>query len=329
MLAFLENPRRAPRLLARCWAAVTSARGAFDAETEDVGAMGCRLSSPRVVSAGEPILLRLYAQGLSDGLRVPARIAWTSLVHPWRLGVAFDPDARRSTEAWIGRLLEATPGLPASPRVPARIAFRAGVWLGPPPRFVVDLSPEELELLRAIGAGTTVGDLHQRFHQQWTTLQPAFFSLLARRLATLQRGGSVHPIAWRALLREPARAASGAPPARRQTELPTAFAPLARSHARPAALAPPLRSDARLADFAPPMIQPDAWRADPAPPPASTDPFWIGRRSPEAEALYARALERLARNQSTVARTLLLQAARVAPGDPGIAAALVRAERKA
>ncbi len=290
MLAFLENPRRAPRLRARCWAAVTSARGAFDAETEDVGAIGCRLSSPRFVNPGEPILVRLYAQGLRDGLRVPARIAWTSQVSPWRLGVAFDPDARATTQEWLDRLLEIAPGIPASPRVPERIALRAGVWLGPPPRLMVDLSADELELVRAIGEGTTVGALHARYRQRWTTLQPAFFSLLARRLATLQRGASVHPVSWKHLLPEPSRPGPGA--------------------------------------FSPPMLQPEAWSVA-SPRPGGADPFWLGRRSPEAEALYARALERLARNQSTVARTLLLEAQRVSPGDPGIEAALARAGRKA
>jgi hypothetical protein len=287
---YLENPRRAPRVLARCWAAVTSARGAFDAETEDVAAIGCRLSSPKFVHPGEPILLRLYAQGLRDGLRVPARIAWSSDLSPWRLGVAFDPDARAATQTWFDRLLAEGPEYPAGHGVPARIALRAGVWLGPPPRLVVDLSADELELARSIGAGTTVGALHQRFNGRWKEVQPSFFSLLARRLATLQRGGSVHPAAWKDVLREPAPPDPGA--------------------------------------FAPAMVRPEAWAAEGAPRATATDPFWLGRRSAEAEALYARALERLSRNQSTVARSLLLQAQRVAPDDPGIAAALVRSERK-
>lgn len=297
MLAYLENPRRAQRVLARCWAAVTSARGAFDAETEDVAAIGCRLSSPRLVRPGEPILLRLYSQGLRDGLRVPASIAWASATSPWRLGIAFDPDARKATEAWFGRLVASGFAASAHHRVPHRIAMRAGVWLGPPPRLVVDLSAEELELARAIGEGTTVAALHARFRDRWTALQPAFFSLLARRLATLQRGVSVHPAAWKELLREP----------------------------EPAAPAPPALTPTPLA---PPRARPEAWAAPAPRPRAVTDPFWVGRRSPEAEALYARALERLARNQSTAARTLLLQASRVSPGDPGIAAALARAEGK-
>jgi hypothetical protein len=279
MLDYIENPRRAARVMARCLAAVTAARRTFDAETEDVGAAGCRLSSPRFVHRGEPILLRLYAHGLSDGLRVPARIAWTTDVSPWRLGVAFDADARRTTDAWFARLVQSSPGLRPQPRVPDRIALRSMVWLGPPPRLIVDLSEDQLELVRAIGEGTTLKALHERFHDRWTTLQPTFFSLLAHRRATLQRGASVHPAAWKHVIGE----------------------------------AP------RRATFAPPMLGADAWgrRNDAIPS--------FGGRSPEAEALYARALERLARNQPNVAQTLLRQAARVAPGDPGIAAALARA----
>lgn len=282
MLDYIENPRRAPRVMARCVAAVTAARRTFDAETEDVGAAGCRLSSPRFVHRGEPILLRLYAHGLSDGLRVPARIAWASELSPWRLGVAFDPDARAATDAWFARLVESSPGLRAQPRVPARIALRSMVYLGPPPRLILDLSDEQAELVRAIGEGTTVKALHERFRDRWTTLQPAFFSLLAHRRATLQRGTSVHPAAWKHVLGE-------------------------------------ARADA----FAPPVVSPDAWG------PRNDAVLSFGGRSPEAEALYARALERLARNQPNVAQTILRQAARVAPGDPGIAAALRRATGKA
>jgi hypothetical protein len=279
MLDFIENPRRAPRVMARCLAAVTAGRRTFDAETEDVGAAGCRLSSPRYVHRGDPILLRLYQHGLSDGIRVPGRIAWTSERSPWRLGVAFDRDARLATDAWFARLVAASPGLRAQPRVPARIALRSMVYLGPPPRVIVDLSDEQLELIRAIGEGTTIRALHDRFHERWMALQPVFFALLAHRHLTLQRGTSVHPAAWKRIV-----------------------------------------GDGGAAAFVPAMIAPDAWRRNEA--------VSFGGRSPEAEALYAHALERLARNQLTVARALLAQAARVAPGDPGIAAALARAERK-
>ncbi len=287
MVEFIENPRRAPRVMARCIAAVTAARKTFDAETEDVGAAGCRLYSPRFVHRGDPILLRLYGHGLSDGLRVPARIAWTSEVSPWRLGVAFDRDARPATEAWFARLVASSPGLRAQPRVPDRIALRSMVYLGRPPKVIIDLSEEQLDLVRAIGEGTTVKALHDRFRERWPSLQPAFFALLAHRRATLQRGTSVHPAAWKQVLGD------GAGPG----ALPDGA-------------------------FAPPMVPPDGWARNTALP-------TFGERSPEAEALYARALERLARNQPNVAQTLLRQAARVAPGDPGIAAALARATTKA
>jgi hypothetical protein len=280
MQEYIESPRRAPRVMTRCLAAVTSGRRTFDAETEDVGAAGCRLSSPRFVHRGESILLRLYGHGLSDGLRVHGRIAWTTEVNPWRLGVAFDPGSRGATGAWFARLVASSPRLRAQPRVPDRIALRSTVYLGPPPRLTIDLSEQQLELVRAIGEGTTVQALHDRFRERWAALQPIFFSLLAQRRATLQRGTAVHPAAWRHVLGE----ASG------QHDLPEAFASA-------------------------------AWERNTALPS-------FGGRSPEAEVLYARALERLARNQPNVARTLLRQAAQVAPGDAGIAAALARATMK-
>lgn len=287
---FIENPRRGPRAVARCRAAVTSAGGTFEAETEDIGAAGCRLASPRFVHRGEPIVVRLAHEGVRQGLRVAAHIAWTSELTPWRLGVAFDPDARQTTHGWFERLLADVPGLATFRRVPGRIALGARVYLGPPPRLVVDLTDDERELAVAIGSGITVRDLRARFGQRWPRLQPALFSLLGHRHATFHRGASVSPRAWAGVL--------GVTPG----------------------------------GFAPPMAAPEAWAppaADPPPPgPRALPPeaLWPPERSPEVDELYARALERLARGQLAAARVLLEQAARAAPGDPGIAAALARAE---
>lgn len=295
---FIENPRREPRALARCRAAVVSAAGRFEAETEDVGAAGCRLSSPRFVHRGEPIQLQLSHDHLSDGLGVAASVAWTTEVSPWRLGIAFDPAARRATRRWFNQLLASVPGLAALRRVPARIPTSSMVYLRAPPRLVVDLSADELDLVRAIGIGVTAAALRQEFDSRWPAMQCALFSLLAHQHVTLQRGASVHPAAWSGVLRAAAPARSV-----------------------PAAQAAP--------DFHPPMVEPDAWERTGRVRGARRDAFAMGGRSAEAEALYARALEKLSRGQVAGARVLLQQAARVAPGDAGIEAALVRAAGKA
>jgi hypothetical protein len=238
MREFIQNPRRAPRAPARCRATIVSARGAFEAETEDIGPHGCRLASARLVRRGEPVRLELAHGQVKERLRLHARIAWTSDSAPWRLGVAFDEAAHGEGGRWFELLLSAVPRLSTFQRVPERIPLSAMVYLRAPPRLLVDLSPDELVLLRAIGTGVTVAELGGRMRELWPTLQRGLFSLLAHQHVTLSRGASVHPDAWRRVF--------------------AGYVPSA-----PTARAVPLAAIATRTVIALPMIEPGAWTRDP------------------------------------------------------------------
>src|SRR5512138_3280050 len=156
MAEFITNPRRAPRAPARCRTAVTCPHASFEAETEDIGAYGCQVVSPKGVKRGDAVRLTIANDKLSDPLVVAGRIAWVSAQFPWRVGIAFDEAALPLTSAWFERLVDAHPGMRTLRRLPERIPVEAVVYLGPPPRFVVDFSEDEAAILRAVGSGTRV-----------------------------------------------------------------------------------------------------------------------------------------------------------------------------
>ena len=202
MAEFIQNPRRAPRAPARCLASVVSAQGSFEATTEDVGGHGCQLVSPRLVRRGEPVQLVVAHETVKQPLRVAGRVAWASERAPWRLGIAYDDSAHPQTEAWFEELLAGVPGLSVFKRIPDRIPLDATVYLAAPPRFVVDLTPDEVAVLRALGSGISVAELRSLLRDRWQTALRALFSLLAHQHVTLSRGSSVHPDAWRRILSE-------------------------------------------------------------------------------------------------------------------------------
>ncbi len=202
MAEFITNPRRAPRAPARCRARVAAPGGTFDAETEDVGARGCQVVSPSLVRRGEPIEIILTSEKLPEGLRVTGRVAWVSVQAPWRVGIAFDEAHVPAGERWFERLVAATPGLGAFKRVPEKISLDATVYLGPPPRFLLDFTAEEAALLRAIASGARLDELKARLRDRWPAAQRALFSLLARQAVTLSRGHAAHPDAWKKVLTE-------------------------------------------------------------------------------------------------------------------------------
>ena len=192
---FLKNPRRSTRVQASCSASVTSAVGAFEVATEDISAHGCRIVAPRLVRKGEPINLVLTAPGIKAPLKVNGTVAWTSIAAPWRMGISFDERNHPESTRWFSQLLS-TAGLTRPERAPDRVPLQATVYLGAPPRFVLDVTPAEMALLEEIGTGTTVLELVSKFPEQRAIRERALFSLLAQRLATLTRGVSVHPNAW-------------------------------------------------------------------------------------------------------------------------------------
>jgi hypothetical protein len=200
MAEFIANPRRTPRAPARCHAAVLCGDVRFEAETEDIGAMGCQVVSPRLVRRGQALELIITNEKVEEPLAVKGRVAWVSAQAPWRVGIAFEEASVAPSTRWFQRLVAANPRLSGYQRVPDRIRTDATVYLGPPPRFLVDFTSEEAVLLRAIASGARVDELMARFRDGWPAAQRALFSLIARQAVTFQRGQAVHPDSWKKIL---------------------------------------------------------------------------------------------------------------------------------
>jgi hypothetical protein len=352
MADFVFNPRRAPRAPVRCRVEIAGADGErWTGETEDVGPRGCQIVAPRRRPLGEPLKLTVACEGLPRTLRVDGKVAWISAAEPWRLGVAFaERDASVAVD-WYEALVAKNPALAAYRGVPDRISTDATIFLGPPPRLVVDFTNDEIQVLRCVGSGISVGELRTRLADIWNRAQHALFSLLVRRHLVLARGASVLPTAWRQILSE--------------LEATLAAEELARSSRdRPAEAAvtsaPPPRAPAP-APAAPPPVR--AAMPPPPPPRAATPPpaaspsretrasmrtidaggAWAGHearhdfqgagvgwrsqtrpRSPEADAFLRKATLEAEAGQVESAIGLLRQALQLSPGDPEIAAMLGR-----
>lgn len=281
MAEFIVNPRRVPRAPARCRTHVTSAAGAFDSETEDIGANGCQVIVPRLVRKGDAVELTIGNERVPESLRIRGRVAWVSPQAPWRAGIAFDDPSLRESARWFEKLVASYPGLRELRRVPQRIPADAMVYLGAPPRFLLDFTADEASLLRAIASGARIDELQARLRDRWPGAQRALFSLLARQAVTLTRGQAVHPDAWKRILSEVeaslaveslGRGGDGvaAPP------LPVAT-PVPRPSQAPAAVAPPPRAvPPPAARAVPPAPRPAAPppRASPTPAPGAYAATW-------------------------------------------------------
>jgi hypothetical protein len=265
MAEFIPNPRRAPRAPARCRVAVLSAQGRFEADTEDIGSLGCQIVLPRHVRKGEPIRLVVTNPKLDESLDVTGRIAWASAQAPWRIGVAFDDDSLADSARWFERLITAYPGLGGYRRVPERIRTDAMVYLGPPPRFLLDFTADEAMLLRAIASGARVDELMARLRDGWPAAQRALFSLIARQAVTLQRGQAVHPDSWKNILHDVEASLAVESLGSTAPEVAASSAPLARAPEAPAPRAPAPAQSAAASGAAthgsatpPPMARPGA-----------------------------------------------------------------------
>jgi PilZ domain len=239
MAEFIVNPRRAPRAPVRCYAAVRCGEERFETETEDVGSMGCQVVSPRLVCQGSPVELVLTNEKIDEPLEATGHVAWVSAQAPWRVGIAFEDRCVARSARWFDRLVAAYPALAGYGRVPDRIRTDAIVYLGPPPRFVVDFTSEEAALLRAIASGARIDELMARLREDWPAALRALFSLIARHAVTFQRGRAVHPDSWKRILTEVE--ASLAVESLGQVR-PGLRAPPAPSAAHPSAMPPPIAS---------------------------------------------------------------------------------------
>ncbi len=353
MAEFIVNPRRAPRAPARCRAAVVAPQGWFEAETEDIGSMGCQVVAPKLVRKGDVVQLVVTNVKLEEPLKVNGRVAWVSPQPPWRAGIAFDGGGLKESARWFDRLVGAYPGLGGYRRVPDRIRADATVYLGPPPKFLFDFNGEEAMLLRAIASGARIDELMARLRDRWPAAQRALFSLIARQAITFQRGQAVHPDSWKKILHDVEASLAvesmgkasnlAAPPAptQRPASPPPPFVPIrpigARSYesswpAQQAHDPSPvidLQHDAASAPLELAALAQPAW-AQPTRPAPSADFAGAGvgwrkvphHRSGEAQAVFERGLAEIQAGRVSGAIALLRRALALAPGDPDIAAAL-------
>lgn len=349
MAQFIVNPRRAPRAAARCRAAVVSPTGAFDAETEDIGPRGCQVVSPTLVRSGDALEVAVTSEKVPEPLKARGKVTWVSEQPPWRVGIAFEDAYVPSAERWFEKLVAGTPGIGPFRRVPEKIAVETMVYLGPPPRFLVDFSAEEAALLRAIASGARLDELMMRLRHTWPAAQRALFSLLARQAVTLSRGHAAHPDQWKSILTEveaslAVESLGAAPPTPLQAQpapettpmpvrpLGAPLPPLPGMAANP--VASPWGTPARdphpsleLGESGAPLdvAAPTGGFASGRP---REDGGAAGRREPpqarraEAKALYERALREIDGGSVNGAIALLRKALSLAPGDPDIAAAL-------
>jgi hypothetical protein len=359
MADFVFNPRRAPRAPVRCRADVTGTDGArWATETEDVGPRGCQIVAPHRRPLGEHLLLLVSAEGVSRSLRVGGKVAWISRAEPWRLGVSFsDQDAAVAAD-WYDALLAKNPALAAYRGVPDRISIDATVFLGPPPKLVLDFTSDEIQILRCIGSGVSVGEIRSRLKDIWERAQHALFSLIVRRHLVLARGAAVLPAAWKQILAEleatlaveelerssprapPPPRIEPAPPARTPPppartppptrESPAVYAPV---HGAPTPLPPPTagpvparesRASTRAIDSG------GSWGAGGQDAKHDFQGAGVGWRSqprprgPDADRLFQQATIEAEAGKVDAAIGMLRQALHLAPGDPEIAALLGR-----
>ncbi len=179
MPAFIENPRRAPRIPIRCDARLALRSGSFLAGcTLDVGPGGCGVeASPSPLTVGERAFLEIDLAGTR--YRFAGRVAWSSTAPPGRSGIAFDESGRASATALFTRLASALPNLADEGRTVERIQEDAFLAPTPAPGSLRAVSREE-EILLAIGGGLEARALRDRLGGEWNECVNAVFALLER-----------------------------------------------------------------------------------------------------------------------------------------------------
>lgn len=209
----IMNPRRAPRVPLRCAVEVRLGLLRWAGETEDVGPGGCQIVMPHALDPGREVRLSLRLPRLGRTVEAPGRVVWSREEAPARLGIAF---LRGADRGWFDALLRADAGAERASRgVPDRLPGRAQVYLGWPPRLVVDFSPIELELLRRVGSGVTLEALAHSFGPVLDDrTRGALFSLVARRFLVFDRARSVGVARWRGVLPDGEDGSAAAAPAR-------------------------------------------------------------------------------------------------------------------
>jgi hypothetical protein len=193
----IRNPRRVPRVPARCEARCLLPGGAFWAsDTRDFGPHGCQLAAPGPFKKGDPVKLVLTSERMAQALPTVGTVAWASRNAPWRIGVAFDESFLGTTARWFDDLLKAYPGLAAFQHAPDSLEPSAFLRLGPAPPVAPDLDAEELVVMRAVGGGITVSGLQEKLAPEWPSFEGVLFSMIGKRLLTLDPASAAPPGAW-------------------------------------------------------------------------------------------------------------------------------------
>ena len=292
MGAFIQNPRRSPRVPLRLPAEVTQHGASWPGEIEDFGPGGCLVRSPRVLAQGASLRLVLRCEEAGDALSVAAQVAW---LKEDRSGVAFLPRraiACEDPKGFFDRIVAVRPRLAANiERTPERIALNAPLFFLPAPRAIVDLEPDELSLLALARNGIGVEGLLASAHLGDERSLRALFGLFEKGVFTLALGKASDPWKWRALLNE-LRPSPASPPARSGEPVPPLAGPPGVANAA-------LRSHAALLRGVAPA-----------------------RRSPAAQARFEQARAAANRGQIHEALALLRQALALAPRDPEISRTL-------
>jgi len=300
---FIENPRRHPRVPVRLRVKVVQRGEDFQAETEDMGPGGCLLVSPRPLGVGLPLRLAIGCDGLSEKLLVLGHVAWHEARSRMRSGVAFDARQSGSVQPkwWFEQMIAVQPGIAARlGPTPGRLFLDALVYLLPPPRHILDLSPDEVRTLSAVDNGVTVRSLVDRWPGRSEATQRAIFGLFEKRALTLSMGGSAPAWQWRQAL------------ARMEEE---GIIPAAPPAQRPAT-APPAVAAPRVV---PVLSREPVGRAPPAASLPGAPPARRPTRSREAQVCLDRARELEASGQVHGAIGLLRRALELAPHDAEVA----------
>jgi hypothetical protein len=344
---FILNPRRAPRSRARCRASVRLAGAAWVGETEDVGPHGCQLLAPSALATGAAVSVEIASAQVPGELRAAGTVAWVSSQPPWRVGVSFSEEGRVEATRWFAKLVAGRPD-EGGRYVPDRLPVDAMLFLGPPPRFMVDFTPDEVEVLRHVAGGISVAALRTRLAASWPRPLRALFSLLARQAVTVSRSVASSPQAWKAVMQQlgagfdrpgpdasqtgrappepftvpPRPPPAGQPPPAApgsgvgmRTAAPSAPAPPQPVAAQPAARPPGPAGAAAPGGSAPAATAGTGWRG-------------TGRaRSPEAQEALDLGRAELAAGRKSSALACLRRALALSPGDSEVAAELGKAMR--
>ncbi|MGA8892111.1 MAG: PilZ domain-containing protein, partial [Anaeromyxobacteraceae bacterium] len=199
---FVQNPRRFPRVQAKYRVVVSHAGAGWSAETFDLSATGCQIVTPRTMNVGEVARLSIEAPQAGAPLSVFGSVAWVANQARIRVGIVYaerQPDG--DPAAWFKRLVANQPGIEGSMRrVPERLPVDTKLFLRPPPQFIFDFGPDEVTLLKALGDGTTIGNLLRKSSLSASQAARLIFALLEQRVITLSLGEAAPAWKWKAAL---------------------------------------------------------------------------------------------------------------------------------